>query len=87
MEKSSQPTPRVSTLCRISLHVCTLTFVVPVWCRELQELLKKAQSRAEGQWYKRLLRSARDEETLKVISADLTDMLQRYQVRATYVQL
>ena len=59
----------------------------PVWCRELQTLLEKAQTRAKGPWYKRLLRTTRDEETLKSISANLTDMLQRYQVRARYVRL
>ena len=59
----------------------------PVWCRELQTLLEKAQTRVKGPLYKRLFRSARDEETLKAVSTDLTDMLQRYQVRATYVNL
>ena len=62
-----------------------LTFAVPVWRRELQELLKKAQTRAKRSSVKRFLGSARDEEKLKAIAADLTDMLQRYQVCATYV--
>ena len=87
MEESSQSTPRVSTLRRKFLYVCTLTSAVPVWCRELRELLDKAQTRAKGSFLKRLFRSARDEETLKAVSADLTDMLQRYQVCPTYVQL
>ena len=70
------------------LQVRRLTFAVPVlWRRELQKLLEKAQARAEGSYLKRLFRSTRDEETLKAIATDLTDMLQRYQVRATYVQL
>ena len=70
------------------LQVRRLTFAVPVlWRRELQKLLEKAQARAEGSYLKRLFRSTRDEETLKAVSADLTDMLQRYQVCPTYVQL
>ena len=56
-----------------------------LWRRELQKLLEKAQARAEGSYLKRLFRSTRDEETLKAIATDLTDMLQRYQVCATYV--
>ena len=85
MEKSSQPTPRVSTLRRRFLHVCALTSAPSARRRELQKLLDKAQTRAEGSALKRFFRSARDEETLAAISADLTDMLQRYQVCATYV--
>ena len=69
------------------LYVCTPTFADPVWRRELRKLLDKAEQPAEGSAPKRFFRSARDEETLKAISADLTDMLQRYQVCATYVQL
>ena len=64
-----------------------LTLIVFVWRRELRKLLEKAQTPAKGSALKRVFRSTRDEETLKAISADLTDMLQRYQVRATYVKL
>ena len=70
------------------LQVRRLTFAVPVlWRRELQKLLEKAQARAEGSYLKRLFRSTRDEETLKAIATDLTDMLQRYQVFAADVHL
>ena len=70
------------------LQVRRLTFAVPVlWRRELQKLLEKAEARAEGSYLKRLFRSTRDEETLKSIATDLTDMLQRYQVFATDVHL
>ena len=70
------------------LLVRRLTFAVSVlWRRELQKLLEKAQARAEGSYLKRLFRSTRDEETLKAIATDLTDMLQRYQVFATDVHL
>ena len=87
MEGSSQSTPRVSTLRRKFLYVCTLTSADPIWCRELQGLLEKAQTHAKGSVLKRFFGSTRDEETLKAVSADLTDMLQRYQVCPTYVQL
>ena len=55
--------------------------------RELQKLLEKAQAPAKGSYLKRFFRSTRDEETLKAIATDLTDMLQRYQVFATDVHL
>ena len=87
MAESSQSTPRVSTLCQIFVYECTLTTADLVWRRELRKLLDKAQKPAEGSSLKRFFRSARDEETLKAISTDLTDMLQRYQVCPTYVQL
>ena len=87
MEESSQSTARVSTLRQKFLYVCTLTSADPVWCRELQGLLEKAQTRAKGSALKRFFRSARDKETLQAVSADLTDMLQRYEVCPTYVQL
>ena len=87
MEESSQSTRRVSTLGRTFLYVSTLTSADPIWCRELQGLLEKAQRRSKGSALKRFFRSAPDEETLKAVSANLADMLQRYQVRATYIQL
>ena len=87
MEESSKRTPRVSALRPRFLHVCTLTSVLSAWRRELKKLLDKAKTGAEGSALKRFFRSARDEETLKAVSANLADMLQRYQVRATYIQL
>ena len=70
------------------LQVRRLTFAVPVlWRRELQKLLEKARARAEGSYFKRLFRSTRDEETLKSIATDLTDILQQYQVFGTDVRL
>ncbi|KAI0699632.1 hypothetical protein C8T65DRAFT_742448 [Cerioporus squamosus] len=46
--------------------------------KELGELLRKAEPCAEGPWFKRVFRSTRDEETLKMIHEGLTSLLQRF---------
>ncbi len=53
--------------------------------RELEELLEKAERCAQGPWYKRLSRSIRDEDTLKMIRTDLASTIQRFQVRVSSV--
>ncbi|TFK82848.1 hypothetical protein K466DRAFT_603345 [Polyporus arcularius HHB13444] len=48
--------------------------------KELEELLVKAERCAQGPWYKRLSRSTRDEDTLKMIRTDLASTIQRFQL-------
>ncbi|RPD72331.1 hypothetical protein L226DRAFT_152027 [Lentinus tigrinus ALCF2SS1-7] len=51
--------------------------------KELGDILEKAQSCGRGQRYKRLWRATRDEDTLKIIRADLGDTLKRYRLGGT----
>ena len=57
--------------------LCALTYSD---CRELENLLRKVHLRRDGPWYKRLIRSTRDEETLRDLRTDLGDVVHRYQV-------